>query len=241
MKCPHCGNKEIVFLRRTRWARFVPGFEYYDCNRCGGTHSRFLVRPIHGLFFAIMAFLITTAGYWFIRQMPVPYYADIDKEIVPILEPVKVSGRIDDPLVREKEIPVQIAGPSFAEPSEEIDGNTPSKTPPVLESVREATQTDTGALQMLQANEPRVKVLIGNKSRASAERLAVQLESMGYPVGKIHAAPRSTFRKLTIFYKEGFKTLAGEIGRRLGKDFRSKELSWESQFDIIVVTGGNEK
>jgi len=62
---------------------------------------------------------------------------------------------------------------------------------------------------------------------------------LGYRVDRIDAAGRSNFKKLTIYYKKGFKALAREIGRSLGKDFIDKELSWESRFDLIMVTGGN--
>jgi hypothetical protein len=87
--------------------------------------------------------------------------------------------------------------------------------------------------------KPKIKVLIGNKRRASAEKLAVQLDSIGYTIDRIDLAPRSNFQQLTIYYKEGFKALAHELGRRLGDDFIDKKLSWESQFDLILVTGGN--
>ncbi|MFH1675108.1 MAG: LytR C-terminal domain-containing protein [Pseudomonadota bacterium] len=239
MKCPYCGNAEITFIRRTRWARFIPGLEYYDCNNCGGTYSRFYIRPIHSIFIAFMAFFLTLGVYWLKSQATSPYYSEIEKYLAETSQPTKVSGTIEDFPASEKEPSAQITEPSPTDTAEHIDAGIPPGKPPVAKSEEASALEDTEPEERIDKEKLKIKVLIGNRQRASAERLAVQLQILGYTVDRIDAAGRSNFEKLTIYYKKGFKALAQEIGRSLGKDFIDKELSWESRFDLIMITGGN--
>ncbi len=239
MKCPYCGNTELTFTRRTRWAKFIPGREYYDCNNCGGTHSRLFIRPIHSFFIAFVAFLITFGIYWLKNQATTPYYSEIEKYIAETSQPMKVSGTIEDFPASEKEPSAQITEPSPTETAEHIDAGIPPGKPSVAKSEETSAPEDTEPEERIDKEQLKIKVLIGNRKRASAERLAVQLRILGYTVNRIDVASRSNFKKLTIYYKEGFKALAREIGHALGKDFIDKELSWESRFDLILVTGRN--
>ncbi len=275
MKCPYCGNTEIIFIRRARWARFIPGFEYYDCNNCGGTHSRFFIRPAHSFFIAIATFLITVGIYWLKNQTTPPFYSEVEKYIASISQPMMVTGQIEYPPVQiTKSSPAGVAEhagvdisperPSAPKPEEKstsVDAEPEKKvdkeerpsvdaaeragvsispeTPSAPKPERKSASVDTEPEEKIDKEKLKIKVLIGNRKRTSAERLAVQLKIMGYTVDRIDTAPRSNFNKLTIYSKEEFRAFAREIGQGLGKNFINKKLSWESRFDLILVTGEN--
>lgn len=277
MKCPYCGNAEIGLLRRTRWSKLIPGFEYYDCNNCGGTHSRLFIRPRHSFFIAIASFLITCGLYWIMEQTSPPYYREIEKYIAETSQPMKSLGLVEDlPVFKiKKDFRQPITTPGPENLVEQVGASAVPEVSPVPEvefkkdSRHSVTQPDvTNLVEQAGASpppevssapevveksapvstkpeekidrKPKIKVLIGNRRRASAEKLAVQLKHLGYKVDRIDEAPRSNFQKLTIYYKNGFKPRAKKIGRKLEMDFIDKKLSWESQFDLILVTGGNK-
>ena len=60
---------------------------------------------------------------------------------------------------------------------------------------------------------------------------------MGHEHVSIDYAPRSDFKMNTIYFAEKAESLAGEIsGMFDGAQTQIKPLSWDSNFDLIVVT-----
>ena len=83
----------------------------------------------------------------------------------------------------------------------------------------------------------KIKVLGGDGTLRSANKMAVLLREMGYRIELIHMAPTSNFSKNTVFYKQDFKNEAEDLVARIGGNAISKALTWQSIFDLIVVTG----
>ena len=178
--------------------------------------------------------------YWLKTQNTPPYYREIKEYIAATSQPAKVFGPVDDFSVPKKEVSPQITQLSPVD-TPEHDSDGISQMPPVSSELWESTiPVESEPRENIHKEQPKIKVLVGNKRRSSAEKLAVQLDRIGYTVDRIDVAPHSNFQKLTIYYKQGFKVLAHELGRQLGDDFTDRELSWDSQFDLILVTGGNE-
>jgi septal ring factor EnvC (AmiA/AmiB activator) len=84
----------------------------------------------------------------------------------------------------------------------------------------------------------KIKVLTGNGNSASAKNLAKRLGTMGYPVKSIDKAARSDYKENTIFFGSGYETTAAILAKKLGTGAITKPLTWKSDFNIIVVTGG---
>jgi hypothetical protein len=83
----------------------------------------------------------------------------------------------------------------------------------------------------------RIKVLSGDGNPTSAKRLALKLGRYGYNVERTDIAAKRNFKKTRIFYSAGKRNAAEEIYRKLGEDADLKPLSWQSVFDIIILTG----
>ena len=83
----------------------------------------------------------------------------------------------------------------------------------------------------------KIKVLGGDGTLRSANKMAARLREMGYRIELIHMAPTSNFSKNTVFYKQDFKIEAENLVARIGDNTISKALTWQSIFDLIVVTG----
>lgn len=83
----------------------------------------------------------------------------------------------------------------------------------------------------------RIKVLSGDGNPTSAKRLALRLGRYGYNVERTDIAAKRNFKKTRIFYSAGNRNAAEEIYRKLGVDADLKPLSWQSVFDIIILTG----
>ena len=80
-------------------------------------------------------------------------------------------------------------------------------------------------------------MLGGDGTLRSANKMTVLLREMGYRIELIHMAPTSNFSKNTVFYKQDFKNEAEDLVARIGGNAISKTLTWQSIFDLIVVTG----
>ena len=81
----------------------------------------------------------------------------------------------------------------------------------------------------------RIKVLSGDRDPTSAKRMAMRLQRFGYKVERTDIATKSNFRETRIFYSSGHRDDAEEMAVKL--DAVVKPLTWQSVFDIIVVTG----
>ncbi len=66
-----------------------------------------------------------------------------------------------------------------------------------------------------------------------------QLRKMGYNIRLIDYAPRSNFKKDTVFSASKSQNEGNALVSHLGKSAISKPLSWPSIYDLIVVTGKN--
>jgi septal ring factor EnvC (AmiA/AmiB activator) len=85
----------------------------------------------------------------------------------------------------------------------------------------------------------KVKVLAGDEDLTKARRAARRLEKNGYSVRVVDITPEPKFKHVTIYYATGFKDEARLISKVLGKRSTLQPLTWNSVFDIIVVTSGN--
>ncbi len=83
----------------------------------------------------------------------------------------------------------------------------------------------------------KIKVLAGDGKMASARSLSKRLGKMGYRVTEIDRAKRSDYQVNTIYFGSGYRTAAETLAKLLGGGAESKPLTWQSAFNIIVVTG----
>lgn len=80
----------------------------------------------------------------------------------------------------------------------------------------------------------KVKALSGDGGMLAVRELEKQLTDLGYKVDRIDVAPFK-FDSLTVFYNKGYQGEAEEMAVKIKA--RTKAMSWESVFDIIVVSG----
>ncbi|MBC8420494.1 MAG: hypothetical protein H8E10_18065 [Desulfobacterales bacterium] len=85
----------------------------------------------------------------------------------------------------------------------------------------------------------KIKVLSGNGDLGSAKMMTKKLMEMEYDVSLIGYAPRSNFKKNTVYFKAKFEKEGRILLSKLGADTDIKPLTWSSIFDLIVVTGKN--
>ncbi len=107
-------------------------------------------------------------------------------------------------------------------------------------AVQTTSRTEKPAAQpvaqpQMTASSPRIKVLGGDGRTASAREAAGRLEGMGYKVERIDRAD-SRYSSPIIYYAAGFEDSAKDIAGRLGGGAKIKPLTWNSIFDIIVLT-----
>jgi len=107
----------------------------------------------------------------------------------------------------------------------------PSKVPQKKIEVKSAdtswgTKAPSGGL--------RIKALSGDGGMLSVREIEKQLTELGYKVERIDVAPFK-FDSLTVFYNKGYQGEAEEMAAKIKA--RVKPMSWESVFDLIVVSG----
>jgi hypothetical protein len=83
----------------------------------------------------------------------------------------------------------------------------------------------------------KLKVLAGDGKMVSAKSLSKRLGNMGYRVTRIDRAKRSDYQVNTIYFGSGYQAAAETLAKRLGSGAVSKPLTWQSAFNLIVVTG----
>jgi outer membrane murein-binding lipoprotein Lpp len=88
----------------------------------------------------------------------------------------------------------------------------------------------------LKKSSVRIKVLSGGGKLFSAKRMAKRLETFGYAVQKTAKAPRRNYETDKVFYDPAFRVEAEDIAKKLGGGTVVRPLTWNSQFNIIVVT-----
>ncbi len=67
--------------------------------------------------------------------------------------------------------------------------------------------------------------------------MAKRLVKMGYRVKLIDRGDRSDFAVNTVYHTADHSATAEEIVKKLGGSAITKPLTWQSIFDLIVVTG----
>jgi septal ring factor EnvC (AmiA/AmiB activator) len=83
----------------------------------------------------------------------------------------------------------------------------------------------------------KIKILGGDGTLRTANRLAATLKEMGYKIRLTHLAPTSNFTGNTVYYAADFKKDGEDLAARIGGGAKAKALTWPSEFDLIVVAG----
>jgi len=86
----------------------------------------------------------------------------------------------------------------------------------------------------------KIKVLSGDWNVTSVNRMAKRLMDMDYKIRRIGFAPRSGFKKNTVYFAPKFEKEGSNLVSSLGANTVLKPLTWSSIFDLIVVTGKNQ-
>jgi len=86
---------------------------------------------------------------------------------------------------------------------------------------------------------PSLKVLSGDGDFNSAVKMADRLKGEGYTVGRLGMTPKPAFSRHTVFFASDFEQEARRLATLLGGRTIAKPLTWESAFNLIVVTGKN--
>lgn len=150
-------------------------------------------------------------------------------EPAPAVEDAKPSGPIrlveSDGMVLE---PVTFKGAAPMEPAAAEPKKKPAlKAAPI--AVAETTWPERSP-----SGDIKVKALSGDGGMISVRELEKQLSGLGYKVERVDIAPFK-FDSLTVFYNKGRQVEAEEMAAKLKA--RVKPMSWESVFDLIVVSG----
>jgi len=99
------------------------------------------------------------------------------------------------------------------------------------------TETPAGEPAKVAPSTVKLKVLSGTGNLLSGQQMAKTLTDKGYKAESVDLAPRP-FEQNTVYYAKGREAAAEEIRKIIGGDAVAKPLSWDSEFEIIVVTGG---
>ncbi len=87
--------------------------------------------------------------------------------------------------------------------------------------------------------EVKIKVLSGDGNLRSAKQMAKRLTGMGYKIERIAYAPRSNFKKTSVYFSPKFENEGRRLVSSLGANTVLKPLTWSSIFDLVVVTAKN--
>ena len=82
----------------------------------------------------------------------------------------------------------------------------------------------------------KIKVLSGSGSLTPALDMVKQLEANGYKVERTDIAPTTDFSSDKVFFKKGNDSTAKKIAEKIGSTAVAAPMTWDSEFDIIVVT-----
>ena len=85
----------------------------------------------------------------------------------------------------------------------------------------------------------KIKVLSGDWNVTSVNRMAKRLMDLDYKIGRIGFAPRSNFKRNTVYFAPKFEKEGSNLVSSLGANTVLKPLTWSSIFDLIIVTGKN--
>ncbi len=93
-----------------------------------------------------------------------------------------------------------------------------------------------GTRQKKDLRKLKIKVLSGDGNLSSAKQMAKRLIRMDYEIGVIGYAPRSNFKKNTVYFAPRSEKEGRNLVSSLGGNTILKPLTWPSVFDLIVVT-----
>lgn len=82
----------------------------------------------------------------------------------------------------------------------------------------------------------KIKVLSGSGSLTPALDMVKKLEASGYKVERTDLAPSTDFSSDKVFFKKGNDSTAKKIAEKIGSNAVAAPMTWDSEFDIIVVT-----
>lgn len=82
----------------------------------------------------------------------------------------------------------------------------------------------------------KIKVLSGSGTLIPAFAMVKKLEGMGYKVDRSDIAPSTAFPNEKVFYSEGHEAEGKLLAGKISPDAVAAPMSWDSIFDIIVVT-----
>lgn len=111
---------------------------------------------------------------------------------------------------------------------------------PVCPPCKEVAKTSIAKVAKTSMSDIKIKVLNGNGNIVSAKKMEKKIVAMGYEVERVDDAPRFTFKTNTIYYADCCKNEAEELASKLGGRTITKALSWNSIYDIIVVSGNEQ-
>ncbi|MBI2061206.1 MAG: LytR C-terminal domain-containing protein [Nitrospirae bacterium] len=83
-----------------------------------------------------------------------------------------------------------------------------------------------------------IKVLNGTRTTGRAAQMGSFLKKHGFTVSKVDKADK-IFDSTVIYYKDGARDDAKKIADLMPSTQSIKPLSWESQFDLIIVVGND--
>lgn len=112
---------------------------------------------------------------------------------------------------------------------------TPTKT--IRDTKKEALKKPATVSTGSETGAVKIKVLAGEGNIASARVMAKRLVKMGYRVKLIDRADRSDFAVDTVYHAKDQAATAEEIAKKLGGSAITKPLTWQSVFDLVIVTG----
>lgn len=133
----------------------------------------------------------------------------------------------------EREKPLKEAVKETEPPPPEKE--TPAKTIKGLK--KEARKKPAAAPTAVETRTVRIKVLAGDGNIASARAMAKRITKMGYQVKRIDRAERTDFALNTVYHTPDHAAAAEEIMKKLGGSTIMMPLTWQSIFDLIIVTG----
>jgi outer membrane protein len=106
-----------------------------------------------------------------------------------------------------------------------------------VKSVKSLKTKETASTEIAaNTKQLKIKILSSTKDLKPATRLSNQLKNLGYGDAAVDVAPRSNFKKNTVYFAGGQKIRAKELVHRLNMtDAVLKPLTWKSMFDLIIV------
>lgn len=115
-----------------------------------------------------------------------------------------------------------------------VQQKKPAEKKPAAAAAKPAYKAETRWPEKSPSGKLSIKALSGDGGMLSVRKVEEQLKGLGYKVERVDVAPFK-FKTLTVFYNKGYKIEAEEMAAKIKA--RVRPMTWESVFDIIVVSG----